>query len=180
MVGRAALAGVVALSLFAGGAAAQVAGILIVDRERALAESAPAQFIAAAERRERLALRARHDELQLELETEEAEIAALRDTSTKEVFEARVRAFDVKVREARRTSQRNIEIFQNTFDDARRALSDELEPILQDILSETGASLIVDARNVLAAVPGADVTDEVIRRLATATTTLDPAAAPQQ
>ncbi|MEM8753098.1 MAG: OmpH family outer membrane protein [Pseudomonadota bacterium] len=139
--------------------------ILIVDRERALTESEPAQRIAARERAERLSLRAFNDELQVELETEEAEIAALRETSTKEEFEERVRAFNVKVRDARQTSQRNIQAFQRRFEEARSALAERLTPLLIAMLEETGADLILDARDVLVARPGADVTDRLIERL---------------
>lgn len=139
-------------------------GILIVDRERALSESAPAASLGAQEREARLALRTELDELRAALEAEEAEIAAMREIAPKEVFEARVRAFDQRVREARRVSQEKGEALQARFLAARRELTEALDPVLQDLLAETGAALIVDARTVLAAPPGADVTDEVIRR----------------
>lgn len=163
------LAGAAALALLfgGGGAVAQTTDlqILIVDRDRALSESEPARRIAESEQAERLALRSLNQQLQIELETEEAEIAAMREASSKEQFEERVRAFNIRVRNARQTSQTNIEAFRRRFEDARRGLSDMLPPILQQILQERGASLILDAATVLAAKPGADVTEEVIRRL---------------
>lgn len=164
----------------AGAQQAASGGILIVDRERALSESAPAASLGAQERDARLALRAELDELRAALEAEEAEIAAMREIAPKEVFEARVRAFDQRVREARRVSQEKGEALQARFVAARRELTEAIGPVLQDLLAETGAALIVDARTVLAAPPGADVTDEVIRRFdARASVVLPPQAPPQ-
>lgn len=138
--------------------------ILIVDRERALSESAPARRLAETERRQRLELRAFLDALREELEAEEAEIAELRTASDPQIFEERVRAFDARVREARQTSQRQGEAMQARFAAARRSLSARLDPVLAELMIEKGASLILDRRNVLAAREGADVTDEVIAR----------------
>lgn len=146
-------------------AAAQAAPpILIVDRERALRDSASARALAEIEREARIALRAEFDQLRQDLEAEEAEIAAMREIADKSAFEARVRAFDIRVREARRESQVKSEALEARFLGARRALAAALEPVLAELLRETGSSLILDARTVLAAREGADVTEEVIRR----------------
>ncbi|MFV0475933.1 MAG: OmpH family outer membrane protein [Pikeienuella sp.] len=154
-----------ALALAAIPAAAQgTVAVLIVDRERALSESAPAAGLGAQERAARVALKAELDELRASLEAEEGEIAAMREIAPKEVFEARVRAFDARVREARRESQEKGEALQARFVAARRQLVEALEPVLRELLAETGAVMIVDARSVLAAQPGADMTEEVIRR----------------
>ncbi|MEX2520613.1 MAG: OmpH family outer membrane protein [Paracoccaceae bacterium] len=138
--------------------------ILIVDRERALRDSAPAEDLAIQEREARSALQAELDRLRRDLEAEEAEIAAMREIAPKEAFEARVRAFDARVRDARRESQAKGEAVQARFLAARRELAAALEPVLQQMLEETGATLIVDARTVLAARPGADVTEKVMKR----------------
>ena len=138
--------------------------ILIVDRERVLRDSVPARSLAESEREARVALGEELEALRRALEAEEAEIAALRDEGDKAAFEARVRAFDIRVREARRDSQAKGEALQARFIGARRDLAAALEPVLQSVLEESGATLILDARTVLAARPGADVTEEVIRR----------------
>lgn len=153
--------------------------ILIVDRERALGESEPAASLGEQERQARSALKKELDKLRADLEAEEAKIAAMREIAPKDVFEARVRAFDIRVRDARRESQEKGEALQARFVAARRDLAAALEPVLQEILDETGAALIVDARTVLAARSGADVTKEVIRRFnERADIALPPAAPP--
>lgn len=145
-------------------AAGRAPGILIVDRERALQESAAAERLGAQESAARAALRQELDKLRASLEKEEAEIAAMREIAPKEVFEARVRAFDALVRDARRESQEKGEALQARFLAARRDLAAALEPVLKEMMDETGAALILEARTVLAAPEGADVTAEVIRR----------------
>lgn len=155
--------------------------ILVVDRERALRDSAAAQALAENERLARLALGEELEALRRALEAEEAEIAELRDSGDKAAFEARVRAFDIRVREARRESQAKGEALQARFVGARRALAASLDPILQAVLQESGAALILEARTVLAAPPGADVTDEVIRRFdAAPPIPLPPAQPPEE
>ncbi len=145
-------------------AAQERPSILIVDRERALRDSAPAARLAEATRQERLTLRAELDALRDALEAEEAEIAAMRDVASKEAFDARVRAFDQRVREARRDSAAKGEALENRLAAARRDLAAQLGPVLEALLAEHDALLIIDAGAALAARAGADVTDEAIRR----------------
>lgn len=138
--------------------------ILIIDRDRVLSESAPAKTLAARELRAQRRRWEALEALRADLETEEAEIAALRETAPSSVFEQRVRVFDERVREARRSSQAKGEALQRSFAEARRGLAEALQPVLLDILKETGAAMIVDAGDVLAARAGADLTEEAIRR----------------
>ncbi len=157
-----------ALSQAAGSAAqdaskAQIA-IIVVDRDRVLRDSVPAQRLAAREQAERIELGRELDQLRADLEAEEAEIAKLRETGTKEDFEARVRLFDQRVREARQTSQQKGEALQTRFATERRSLAAALDPVLFDVMNEHGAVLVLDARNVIASRSGANVTEEVIER----------------
>lgn len=139
-------------------------GILLVDRERVLRDSDPAQILQQQERAARVQRRNELDQLRAELETEEAAIAAIRDSGDNDAFEARVRLFDQRVRAARQDSQKAWEALELRFRNARQNIAVALEPVFQEIMAERGASLIVDARTVLAARAGADITDEVIRR----------------
>lgn len=156
------------LALWAGLAAPLAAqdarDVLIVDRERILSESAPAQVLRREEQLRRQALRARFEETRKALEAEEAEIAELRGSLTASEFEERVRAFDQSVREARRESQGASEALQSEFTAARRKLSEALAPVLTEILTERGASIIVDARTALIFRDEINVTDEALAR----------------
>lgn len=138
--------------------------ILIVDKERVLRESAAWRALAEAEQAELAALRAEADALQLELETEENVIAGLRDSLNKDDFDERVRAFDTRVRSVRVSMQTKSGELNKRFGEAQRRLADALSPVLQGLIADSGATLILDARDVLAARPGADRTEEALAR----------------
>ena len=147
------------------GAQEQVgAGVLIVDRDRVLTESLPAQRLREVERSQREALSKRIEETRLSLEAEEAEIARIRDQLTPEEFETRFRAFDQRAREARLEVQRANEALQAQMIAARGQLKQALTPILQAIVEERGASVLLNAQSVLMARDKVDVTLEAIER----------------
>lgn len=161
-------------------AEAQPIGVIVVDKERVLRESAVAQRLAAQEKAARAALQAEYAELSRGMEAEEAEIAALREQVDKEVFDARVRAFNDTVQQSQRTIQRKNEEIQRQFVNARRQISEALAPVLFQLMEAKGAALIIDRRSVLAARAGAEMTDEVIAEFNAATAEMFPAAvAPQ-
>lgn len=136
--------------------------ILVVDRQRVLAESEPARRLRELEIERRSALRAALDQVQAELEAEEAEIAALRGQLGRVAFQERVNAFDQKVRQARAAAQQRGEEIQTEFAVARRHLSNALAPVLQQISEQQQADLIIDVASVLIARAGVDVTAQAI------------------
>lgn len=144
--------------------AQQTDGVLFVDRDRVLAESVPARALRKIEEDRRRALRSQFDEVQKQLEAEEAEIADLRGRLSAAEFEARVREFDQKVREARRSSQAAGEALQSDIVAARRQLTQALIPVLQALMRERGAAVILDANSVLLARSDIDATREAIER----------------
>lgn len=175
MARRSALFGVIVLAVagWLGAASGALAeGILLIDRQRVLSDSEPALRLREAEQARRLALRAELDEIQRALEEEEAEISDLRGQLDAAAFEARVRAFDTHVREARRRSQTLGEGLQAEFERARQQLVAALAPVLAELLKSHQADAIIDVRSVLAARPDLDVTDDAIERLNASTTTL--------
>lgn len=139
-------------------------GVLIVDQDRVLAESAPAQQLRGIERSRREALSKRIEEVRKSLEAEEAEIARIRDQLTPDEFEARFRAFDQRAREARQEVQRANEALQAQMIAARGQLKQALTPILQAIVEERGATVLLNAQSVLMARDKVDVTLEAIER----------------
>ena len=114
----------------------------------------------------RVELRASFDGMRQELEAEEAEIAAFRQDASPSEFEERVRAFDQRVRAARRSSQQASEALQAEFARARRRLAAAVNPILIALLEERRAEVVLDAKTVLLASDQLDVTADVIDRLA--------------
>ncbi len=152
------------LGLGRGRAAADEAAILIVSRKRLLNDTAHARALLKAETELTAELQLQVDAIKAELTVEEQELARLRPTLEREVFAARVNAFDRKVRRQRRAAQKHAATLQNAFRAERLKLVEALGPLLEEVREAHGASVILNSDQVLAADPVIDVTDEVIAR----------------
>lgn len=145
--------------------AGETSGVIVVDLDRALRDSAAAAALRELELAERRALRARLDDLQASLEAEEAELVRLRDELDKQAFDARVKDFDQRVRTARRSAQEEAAALQARFAEAEAALRAAVPPIVEALRRERTAALVVDRRLVLALRPDMDATEALIQRL---------------
>jgi outer membrane protein len=151
------------LVALASGAAAQ--SIVVLDMDRVLREAAVSQALRSLQERDRRALRAQLDALQRDLEAREEELSALRDALPRAEFDRLVRAFDNRVRDARRSSQAASESLQSRYAEAGRALRASVGPVLDDVMARRGAQLALDRAAALRSAPALDVTDEVIALL---------------
>ena len=160
-------AGVVSLGLGLADARAQGArgGVLVVSRKRLLNETEAARALLEAEIDLTAELQNRVDAIKAQLNAEEEELARLRPTLARDVFDARVKEFDRRVRGQRREMQQRSAALQNAFRVARVKLVDQLGPVLEAVRIDRGASIIVNQDLVMASDPAADVTDEVIGRV---------------
>ncbi|HUF55534.1 MAG TPA: OmpH family outer membrane protein [Thermohalobaculum sp.] len=136
--------------------------MLVVSRERVLAEAVPAEKLNDAEAAMTADLQGRVDRLKAELADEEQELTQLRTSLPAEEFERRVRDFDRRVRHEREITQRRAAALQTAFRQARQALVEALVPILVALSRERGAKLVLDSDQILVAHPSIDVTDETI------------------
>jgi len=152
------------LGLGQGRAAADEAAILIVSRKRLLNDTAHARALLKAENELTAELQLRIDAIKAELTAEEQELARLRPTLDREVFAARVAAFDRNVRRQRRAAQKHAAALQNAFRAERLKLVEALGPLLAEVREAHGASVMLNSDQVLASDPALDVTDEVIDR----------------
>lgn len=165
--GAAILAIVVAAMVSGAVAAAQDApnGVLVVNMDRLLNDSLPARDIKAQADDLRAQLRAEHEEAQAVLRAEETELAELRETLDAEAFRARAAAFEERVRGWKRATNVDSARLQRGLFDATEELKAALGPILGDLMAETQAAVMLDAREALLFANQVDVTDEAIKRL---------------
>ena len=152
------------LGLAMGRAGADETAFLVVSRKRLLNDTAHARALLKAEIALNTELQRRIDLIKAELAAEEQELARLRPTLEREVFSARIAAFDRKVRRQRREAQQYAAALQNAFRAERRKLVAALGPLLEEIRAAHGAGVILDTDLALVADPTLDVTDEVIAR----------------
>jgi Skp family chaperone for outer membrane proteins len=141
-----------------------------VDIERALREAAVSMELEALEGADRRSLRMRLDALQQELAAEEADLVELRSATEnglaeRDVFDARVAEFDQKVRAARSMARDSASAMESRYRTARETLRGEMGPILDALIVERGAMVVIDARSTLRAVAAVDATDALIERL---------------
>lgn len=146
------------------GAAADPAGILTISRKRLLNDTEHARTLLAAENKLNAELQRRIDLVKADLNAEEKELTRLRPTLERKIFDARVAAFDRKIRTQRREAQRQASALQNAFSAQRRKLVEALGPLLEAVRREYGASVILNSDQVLTSDPALDITDEVIAR----------------
>ncbi|MEM9371969.1 MAG: OmpH family outer membrane protein [Pseudomonadota bacterium] len=140
----------------------ETGSVLVVSRTRILTETEAARSLRRTENNLRDRLKEWVDLQKSSLEEEEQRLTALRAQIDKQEFDALTDAFDKKVRGVRRDTQRYEAAIQSGFREARKALVQNLYPILIEILQRHSASLIIDSDQILIADPKIDMTDEVI------------------
>jgi Skp family chaperone for outer membrane proteins len=141
--------------------------ILVVSRKRLLNDTDHARALLKAEIELTAGLQRRIDAVKAELNAEEQELARLRPTLERAVFDERVAAFDRKIRSQRREAQQQAANLQNAFQVERQKLVEALGPVLEGVREAYGASIILNADQALASDPALDVTGEVIARFNT-------------
>lgn len=135
----------------------------IVSRERMLQEAAVARKLYAEEQRMTELLQAQVDEAKLALASEEAELAEARAELSKEDFDLRIKDFDTRMRRARLITQERSAILKKGFQDARAEVVAAIPAIIELLRQESGATIILNADQALAAAPELDLTDRAIQ-----------------
>jgi outer membrane protein len=139
--------------------------LLIVDQERVLRESIAGQDMAAQGQ----VLR---DQIQQEVTQEQNAImtAAKEIEQNAKVYSPAQREQKIKEVETRRQAypgfeQKKSQVFQVSISRASNQIANALKPILQQLIDERKATVVLDRQVVMYAAPGLDVTDEAIKRL---------------
>ncbi|WP_104019030.1 OmpH family outer membrane protein [Roseovarius nitratireducens] len=162
------------LALFWGGADAPAraqqlgvvqSDVLVIDIERLLEETAYGQKLQAGIEAERDALIARNDRVAAELEAEEQKLTELRATTPPDEFREMADAFDTKVTQLRRESERLSRELERQRDLAPVQFMRVVQPVLGEILNEADAVALLDVRSVILRAEVADVTDIAVSRI---------------
>lgn len=99
------------------------------------------------------------------LRTEQQEIEQQRALLPQEVFEQRNEEFRLKVSQHQQSVQQKQLRLERALIEANEEVQRILKPILQNVLRETGATMMVEKANVMEQIPGLDVTTRVIEQL---------------
>lgn len=139
--------------------------VLVIDPERLFEQTQLGQSILADIQAARDALITRNRRIEAELEAEEQSLTEQRDSTTPEAFRELADAFDSKVQDIRRDSERRVRELERQRERAPLDFMRRIEPALVDIMRAAGGSIVIDARNVILRADAVDVTDMAIARI---------------
>lgn len=139
--------------------------ILVVDPERLFESTKLGQAMAAEVQAEREALIALNRNLEAELEAEEKALTALRDETSPEEFRDLADAFDTRVQEIRRESERRVRDLERSRERAPIEFMRQVEPVLVELMREAGAVVVLDRRSVLLRDDVVDITVIAAQRI---------------
>ena len=141
------------------------APVLVVDQDRLLTGSLLGREILAQNATEAEALREEGRQLDRQFEDEERALTEQRPTLSPEEFRTLADAFDEKVVRTRAEQQEKSNELAQRVENRRIDFFQQVAPILEAILAETGAAAVIDERATLVANQDLNITGEVIKRL---------------
>ncbi len=139
--------------------------ILVIDLDRVFAESAFGQRAAAEIEAEGTAIAAENRRIEAELTEEERDLTERRPTMQPEEFRALADAFDDKVQQLRQAQDGKARALAQKGDEARRRFLTLARPVLENLMREAGAVMIVERRLVFLSASSVDVTETAILRI---------------
>ena len=167
-----ALAVVIGPGLLASGAVAQAqdigtiqSEILTLDPDRLFASTLVGKRLTDQYAAERDRLIAGNRALEVELRDEEQALTAARGDMTPKQFRTRADAFDDKVRSIRQENDRKARDLERGREIAPLSLMRMAEPVLVQLMRETGGKIILDNRQVLLRADAIDITDLAVARV---------------
>jgi len=145
--------------------AAAGAQVLILDSNRLYTASRYGRRMLAETEAEGRALASENRDLEAALEAEEKALADRRAALPPAEFQALAQTFDAKVREIRRARSAKERDFEERKDQSQRAFFQRVLPVLNQILEESGADVILDRSAAIITTARVDITDLAIARI---------------
>jgi len=139
--------------------------VVILNQERLFRDSRFGQRVQAELEATSAALSRENRDIEAELLQEERDLTEQRATMSAEAFQPLADDFDTRVEEIRATQSERVRDLTQLADRAEARFLRLIAPILRDLLRDRGASAVIDARVVLYAVDGADITDVALERI---------------
>ncbi len=100
-----------------------------------------------------------------ELSQEEQILTDQRATMTAEEFRPLAEAFDSKVQSHREGQRAKLDALSRRSEEARQKFFELVQPVLIDLLRETGASIVIERSSVFLSSDRTDITDAAIARI---------------
>ncbi len=139
--------------------------ILTIETDRLFAESAFGQRVANEIEAESAVLAAENRRIEAELTAEEKDLTERRPQMEPEAFRALADAFDEKVQSIRRAQDAKARTLNQKADKARVEFLRAARPMLEALMRESGASVILERNSVFLSANATDITDLAITRI---------------
>lgn len=139
--------------------------ILTVETDRLFSGSAFGKRVAKEIEAESALLAAENRKIELELTDEEKQLTKRRQAMEPGAFRSLADAFDQKVQNIRRTQDAKARALNQKADKARGTFLRAARPVLEALMTEAGASVILERSSVFLSANASDVTDEAIIRI---------------
>lgn len=142
-----------------------ISPVLTIDSERLFLESAFGRRVAAEIEAKGRDLTAENRRIEADLEAEERELTEMRETMIAEDFRALADAFDQKVQQTRAAQSAKGRALNSLLDEEREIFLNAAAPVLERLMREADAAVILERRSVFVSATAIEITDEAIALL---------------
>ena len=139
--------------------------ILVIDPGQLFAKSQFGQRVSDEIESQGIVLAEENRRIEAELAAEEKQLTEERPTMTPSEFRQVADAFDAKVRKIRSTQDAKADALNQEGGAAERRFLSVARPVLEELMLEAGASVLLDSRMVLLSAGVIDVTDEAVEQI---------------
>jgi Skp family chaperone for outer membrane proteins len=139
--------------------------ILVIDSEQLFNQSQFGRRVALDLETQGRVLAEENRRIEAELAEEEQELTQQRASLEPEEFRVLADAFDQKVQETRKKQLDKTKALNTEIDTQRLTFLNAAAPILQDLMREAGAAVLLERRNVVLSVASSDITLAAITRI---------------
>ena len=141
------------------------AAILTIETDRLFSQSAYGTRTTNEIEADSAVLAAENRRIEAELMAEEQKLTARRSEMDPEAFRTLADAFDEKVQSFRRTQDSKTRALSQRADKARVEFLRSARPVLEALMRETGAGVILERSSVFLSSNATDITDLAISRI---------------
>lgn len=139
--------------------------ILTIDSDRFYRASAFGQRVLREIETQTSALSEENEILEAELETEEQALTDQRSELTPAEFRALADAFDARVQSIRSQREAKSRAISDQLEENRDQFLNSAAPVLEAIMREAGAAVVLERRSVFISANAIDITDVAVRRM---------------
>lgn len=139
--------------------------ILTIDSDRLFSASAFGQRVSRDFEEAGRALEAENRSIERQLQEEERQLTEQRPDMAPEAFRELADAFDTKVEQIRGEQNAKLRVLTQRRENARRVFFSAATPVLESVMADAGAAVILEGRNIFMSAGAIDVTQLVVDRL---------------